>query len=442
MLFYILHNDIYALLVNKVANLFLGKPLGDLTANSVQVQLLLPENVTSTALTHDIGDLLGGKQKNVSIDITFSTQNDFAFDVVAKDDANHSAIGTMMMSFSAMDLPDLTLTSDNIWVSSNENIVTISATIHNIGTADASNIIVQFFDGDPDAGGTQIGTDRKISGIAHESTGTIQVTWAAILGTHDIFVLVDPYDSVSESREDNNQAYKQITISGTKAIYVNDDFTDDLANHRWDTIQEGINDANGGDTVFVYSGTYTETVDLNKRLTLIGDGIPKIDAHGSGDAINITADNCTVKGFCCVNAKPSSYAGIYVKSNNNVIVENTCEDNYIGIHLSGSSNEITNNVAKNNQYHGIRLWKSDGNIIMDNTAKGNGASGIRLKASDHNRIIDNGASNSVNHHGISLNASNNNEIRNNIANSNHYFGIGLWSSWHQPCEVKRQQDRR
>ena len=90
--------------------------LGDLTANSVHVQLLLPENVTSTASKHDIGDLLGGEQKNVPIDITFSTQNDFAFDVIAKDDANHSAIGTMMMSFSAITLPDLTLTSDDIRV--------------------------------------------------------------------------------------------------------------------------------------------------------------------------------------------------------------------------------------------------------------------------------------------------------------------------------------
>jgi parallel beta-helix repeat protein len=70
--------------------------LGDLTANNVQVQLILPENVTSTVLTHNIGDLSGGKQKNVSIDITFSTQKDFAFDVVAEDDANHSAIGTVI----------------------------------------------------------------------------------------------------------------------------------------------------------------------------------------------------------------------------------------------------------------------------------------------------------------------------------------------------------
>ena len=398
--------------------------LGDLTANNVQVQLLLPENVTSTALKHDIGDLLGGVQKKVSIDITFSTQNDFAFDVVAKDDANHSAIGTMMMSFSAMDLPDLTLTSDNIRVSSNENIVTISATIHNTGTADASNIVVQFFDGNPDADGTQIGTNQIIRSIAHENTGTTQMTWIAVPGTHDIFVRVDTYNTIQEAKENNNQAYKQITIGGVKTIYVDDDFTDDPGNHRWDTIQEGIHDAEDGDTVLVYNGTYTETVTLNKTLTLIGDGMPKIDAHGSGDAINITADDCTVKGFCCVNAQPSPYAGIYVKSNNNVIVENTCEDNYIGIHLSGTSNEVRNNIADYNDHQGIKLRVSSENIIANNTARNNGNNGVYLTSSDNNRITDNVAENN-NNSGIYLHFSKNNEIRNNCANENYNNSIKL-----------------
>ena len=322
------------------------------------------------------------------------------------------------------ELPDLTLARDGIRVIFNENIATISATIHNIGTVDASNIVVQFFDGDPDAGGTQIGTDRKISGIAHDSSGTVQVTWTAIPGTHDIFVRVDPYNSVSESREDNNQAYKQITIGGAKTIYVDDDFTDDPANHRWDTIREGINDADDGDTVLVYNGTYTETVTLNKTLTLTGEGMPKIDAHGSGDAITITADNCTVKGFCCVNA---DYAGIYVKSNNNVIVENTCKDNYNGIYLRGSLNEIRNNIASYNHDDGIGLLASSKNIIVNNTAKDNVDDGIVLFVSSNNDIQNNIANH--NHaDGIRLLLSSNNNILNNIANYNHDDGIGLSAS--------------
>jgi parallel beta-helix repeat protein len=36
-----------------------------------------------------------------------------------------------------------------------------------------------------------------------------------------------------------------------KTIYVDDDFIDDPANHKWNTIQEGVDDANDGDTIIV-----------------------------------------------------------------------------------------------------------------------------------------------------------------------------------------------
>jgi parallel beta-helix repeat protein len=175
-------------------------------------------------------------------------------------------------------------------------------------------------------------------------------------------------------------------VISKKTVYVDADFSDDPANHRWDTIQEGINDANDGDTVLVYNGTYTETVDLNKQLTLIGEGMPKIDAHDSGDAINITADNCTVKGFCCVNAQPSPYAGIHVESRNNVIAENTCRNNNDGIYLSGTSNEIRNNTANSNNQVGIRLGASEENIVTNNTAMRN-AWGVSVQNSSNNNNI-------------------------------------------------------
>ena len=409
------------------------------------------------------------------------------------------------------ELPDLTLTSNDIRVIFNEN-ATVSATVHNIGTADASNIIVQFFDGDPNAGGVQIGSDQIISRIPAGGVGTAQVTWIAIHGTHDIFVRVDPYDSIQEASENNNQAHKPITIeptydqppiasfiysplnpvandtitfnasnsydsdgfivnyewgfgdelnktgeavthayaspgnynviltvtdndgavdtetkgitvSGVKTIYVDDDFTDDPANHRWDTIQEGITDANDGDTVLVYNGTYTENVVLNKTITLTGEGMPKIDAQSLGDAINITADNCTVKGFSCVNAQPSPYAGIHVESGNNVIEENTCKDNYMGIYLSGSLNKIRNNIANYNHADGIGLGtSSDNNTIVNNTAKNNGNNGIHLKESNNNKIANNIA-NSNKFDGIRLRSNSNNIVTNNMANSNNEAGI-------------------
>ena len=58
----------------------------------------------------------------------------------------------------------------------------------------------------------------------------------------------------------------------SKTIYVDDDFSDDPSGHRWDTIQEGMDDATDGDTVIVYAGEYVENVDVNKSITLEGAG--------------------------------------------------------------------------------------------------------------------------------------------------------------------------
>jgi hypothetical protein len=42
----------------------------------------------------------------------------------------------------------------------------------------------------------------------------------------------------------------------SKTIYVDDDFSDDPSEHKWDTIQEGVDDAADGDTVIVYAGIW------------------------------------------------------------------------------------------------------------------------------------------------------------------------------------------
>jgi hypothetical protein len=65
----------------------------------------------------------------------------------------------------------------NIAATGEGNITTISATIHNIGTADASIVTVQFFDGDPDAGGIQIGDNQTIILIPADGVGTVSVDW-------------------------------------------------------------------------------------------------------------------------------------------------------------------------------------------------------------------------------------------------------------------------
>ena len=131
--------------------------------------------------------------------------------------------------------------------------------------------------------------------------------------------------------------------SSSATIYVPD---------AYPTIHAAVNAASPGDTIIVRSGTYKENVLLDKKLTLVGDALPTIDALGKSDAISIPADYCVVTGFRCVNAKS---AGILVDSDWNRIENNTCEKNNYGICLKDSSNNtIMNNDVLNNKY-GISL---------------------------------------------------------------------------------------
>jgi parallel beta-helix repeat protein len=309
-----------------------------------------------------------------------------------------------------IELPELTISSSDISFS-NPNpeegeAVTITATIHNIGIADASDVIVQFF-GDE----IQIGSDQTISAINARETGTAQVNWTATAGTHNISVIVDPYDAIAESNENNNIAHKLITTSGV--IYVPDDYS---------TIQEAVDTANPGDIIIVRNGTYTENIKVNKRLTLKGVDMPTVDANGWISPITLRADGIVLEGFHVINSS-GLYDGIRVTSNNNTLLNNTASNNYQGIGLHYLNNTLINNIISNNDL-GINL-NSNNNTLINNTVSNNNNDGITLY-SNNNILINNTISN--NRHGITLHWSSNNVIINNVVSNNRNRGIFQYSS--------------
>ena len=130
--------------------------------------------------------------------------------------AGQSDVWLIKLAPETMLLPDLALSPSDIAFSNpnpvaNEEI-TITATIHNEGDADANNILIQFYDGDPDGGGTLIG-EQVISSITAGGLATAQINWIAQEGTHNIYVVVDPNDEIAESNENNNKASKSLEVT-------------------------------------------------------------------------------------------------------------------------------------------------------------------------------------------------------------------------------------
>jgi parallel beta-helix repeat protein len=223
-------------------------------------------------------------------------------------------------------------------------------------------------------------------------------------------------------------------------------------------IQEAIDNANPGDTIYVWNGTYHENVIVNKSVTLIGNGTTKttIDGGGTSDVMKITVDWVNVSGFKIINSGsqslPNRDAGIELYAVENVTISNnTCSNNYIGIFVDSSkSNTIINNTCNSNIANdlylsysdsnklinnnlqsiclsGIRLYRSKLNEINNNKCDSKTGSGMVIKESDNN-ILTNNTCNWNTLHGIEFMKSGSNRINHNTCNLNTYYGIVLEKS--------------
>lgn len=161
---------------------------------------------------------------------------------------------------------------------------------------------------------------------------------------------------------------------------------------QYSGIQAAVNAASPGDTIIVYSGTYRENVVVDKQLNLAGEdtgrGKPVVDADRAGSAILLSGGNINVFGFALTG---SSYdnAGIKVVSDNNLIKDCDLYNNYDGILLFRSSgNIIISNHAYSNSYDGINLNQSGDNHILNNMVTGNDHDGIRIERYSHRNLIE------------------------------------------------------
>jgi parallel beta-helix repeat protein len=185
--------------------------------------------------------------------------------------------------------------------------------------------------------------------------------------------------------------------------------------YTYKTIQSAVNEAPDGATIIVHTGTYTENVKVDKKLTIKAAPYEKPTIQGR---IVITADGTIIQGLTITD---SSANGIRVDANNCRITGNTLSNNDgHGIVVYESNNQITGNNANNNDDSGIVLRDdASNNKISGNTATSNGQAGIILNGAagtpTNNQITGNTLMN--NQFGIDMRGgpSNNNKmLRNKI----------------------------
>ncbi|HSE09091.1 MAG TPA: CARDB domain-containing protein [Nocardioidaceae bacterium] len=88
----------------------------------------------------------------------------------------------------------------------------LSATVANDGSADATDVVVRFLDGD-----SVIATSEPVD-LAAGGTKAVTVTWdtRGVKGDRTVKAVVDPADTVAESDETDNTLVRTITVRGNK----------------------------------------------------------------------------------------------------------------------------------------------------------------------------------------------------------------------------------
>jgi parallel beta-helix repeat protein len=195
------------------------------------------------------------------------------------------------------------------------------------------------------------------------------------------------------------------------------------------TIQEAINAASDGDTIFVKNGIYHENVVINKTISLNGEGRDATIIDGSmvGNVVKVSADNVKIMGFTIQNSGQDYNSAVYVSGSSTTITNNTVVHNaWYGIMLENSQG---NNISKNvvmNTWAGIYLHQSSNTIISENTLFLNGEPfGIALDGANNNYVGENSLEDCL-YESIELFDSDNNIVTSNYIARAH---MGIWISY-------------
>ena len=207
-------------------------------------------------------------------------------------------------------------------------------------------------------------------------------------------LLVGCGDRLPTGLSPNTATFDQVGAS-TRYVSTGGTDTGDCTVSPCRTINYAVGQANSGDVVSVASGTYLESVNVTKRLSLVGHG-STIDATGQSAPPNgvvisgAGAAGSRLTGFTITHA---GLEGVFVVQTSNITIDrNVLVDNDVygpfhplcvaqpddcgeALHLQSVSNSVVRDNLVRDNVGGILLTDEDGptygNLIADNRVLNN-----------------------------------------------------------------------
>ncbi len=189
------------------------------------------------------------------------------------------------------------------------------------------------------------------------------------------------------------------------------------------SLQELINNAKSGETVYLEEKTYFENIKIDKELTLIGKN-SIIDGNGSEIVIEINQNNVKISNLIIRNSGgKSNNAGIKLSSDNNLIENCEIYRTKTGIIIDESQDNVISNCKFHTNGEGVYFYSSSKNMISNSEFQHN-AFGIHLF--DSSEIVIEGSYIHTNGLGIYARDSEKLEVVHSAISDNNQDGGGYW----------------
>jgi len=267
---------------------------------------------------------------------------------------------------------------------------TVVASIMNFGGSNESSLEIKFFVND------SLQETQIISTLESASITDVSFYTAALArGMYNIAVHVTPLEG--EARTNNNIGFARVVAD--EVIKVPEHF---------ETIQKAVDVARPGDTIFVASGNYSESVYIYKcNLTIYGENRNQTLVYGHfwmfADGIHIS------------NLRANTLSFAFLIYGNNCIIENCTTIVTDGVFTANTENNIIRNNIFEGFFFGISLVNST-NTIVENNYIYEAVFGVVLSGHGTNYVLNNRIINA--YYGI-------------------LFGYGLWMPYAEGNNVLR-----
>ncbi|MFH1181681.1 MAG: Ig-like domain-containing protein [Candidatus Woesearchaeota archaeon] len=247
---------------------------------------------------------------SVNISVSNFTTGLHNWTVNCSDDAGN--LNTSDMFFFNIIKPDLYISFDNITFNTTlfeeGRNFTITANISNIGGSQASNFLIEFYNGTPGTGNLLYSTTASL--LPEEST-TVSRSVVFGIGTFDIYVRLDGNSAIDELSEDNNLANRTFTVPLWNFISgnVTGDYT--LENTTLSTIFKWLGAGNSTGNIFVTD--YDGIIGWGNLTALGADtagGAHMDDFEQLDTALNSTGYNDSINRTFTFESQPLSKASV------------------------------------------------------------------------------------------------------------------------------------